>query len=148
MIKNFLASAVGLRKETVPVSINYAVEEDGKKILKAGTLVPIYTEMVGATPRYAVLFNDTDVTNVTDETERGAVVSVGGVTAGHILRNVIIIAEQPEDADLIAQGLYMETYKEAFYPNDVVGEMTPYEVEAIEGEIGGGESGGGEEEGE
>ncbi len=141
MIKNFLASAVGLRKETVPVSVNYAVEEDGKKILKAGTLVPIYTEMVGANPKYAVLFNDTDVTDKTEGT-----VSVGGVTAGHILSNVIIEAEQPNEEDLIAQGLYMEIYKEAQYPDDEVGEMTPYEVEAIEGEIGGGESGGGEEE--
>ena len=145
MIKNFLASAVGLRKETVAVSVNYAVEEDGKKILKAGTLVPIYTEMVGANPKYAVLFNDTDVT---DKTERGATVSVGGVTAGHILSNVIIEAEQPNEEDLIAQGLYMEIYKEAQYPDDEVGELHAYEVEAIEGEIGGGESGGGEEEGE
>ena len=145
MIKNFLASAVGLRKETVAVSVNYAVEEDGKKILKAGTLVPIYTEMVGANPKYAVLFNDTDVT---DKTERGATVSVGGVTAGHILSNVIIEAEQPNEEDLIAQGLYMEIYKEAQYPDDEVGELHAYEVEAIEGEIGGGESGGGEEIGE
>lgn len=147
MIKNFLASAVGLRKETVPVSVNYAVEEDGKKILKAGTLVPVVTGLVGATPRYAVLFNDTDVTDKVRE--RDAVASVGGVTAGHVLRNVIIVAEEPHDySDLVAQGLYLEPYKEAQYPNDEVGEMTPYEVEAIEGEIGGGESGGGEEEGE
>lgn len=143
MIKNFLASAVGLRKETVPVSVQYAVEEDGKKILKAGTLVPVYTGLVGATPRYAVLFNDTDVTNITG---RDAGASVGGVTAGHILRNVIIIAEEPNEEDLVAQGLYLEIYKTAQYPNDEGGEMTPYEVEAIEGEIGGGESGGGEEE--
>lgn len=135
MIKNFLASAVGLRKETVTVSVDYAVEEDGKKILKAGTLVPIYTELVGANPKYAVLFNDTDVT---DRTERGATVSVGGVTAGHILSNVIIVAEQPQEEDLIAQGLYMEIYKEAQYPDDEVGDMTTYRVEAIEGEIGGG----------
>lgn len=145
MIKNFLASAVGLRKETVTVSAQYAVEENGKKILKAGTLVPIYTELVGATPKYAVLFNDTDVT---DKTERGAVVSVGGVTAGHILSNVIIVAEQPQEEDLIAQGLYMEIYKTAQYPEDEEGRMVLYEVEAIEGEIGGGESGGGEEGGE
>lgn len=145
MIKNFLASAVGLRKETVTVSVDYAVEEDGKKILKAGTLVPVNTGLIGATPRYAVLFNDTDVT---DKTERGAVASVSGVTAGHILRNVIIEAEQPNEEDLIAQGLYLEIYKTAQYPADANGEMTPYEVEAIEGEIGGGESGGGEEEGE
>lgn len=145
MIKNFLASAVGLRKETVTVSVNYAADEDGKKILKAGTLVPVNTELVGAAPRYAVLFNDTDVT---DKTERGATVSVGGVTAGHVLGNVIIVAEEPNQEDLIAQGLYLESYKTAQYPNDEVGEMTPYEVEAIEGEIGGGESGGGEEEGE
>lgn len=145
MIKNFLASAVGLRKETVTVSVNYAVEEDSKKILKAGTLVPIYTELVGATPRYAVLFNDTDVT---DKTEIGATVSVGGVTAGHILGDVIIFAEEPEDADLIAQGLYLEPYKTAQYPDGETGDLEPYEVEAIEGEIGGGESGGGKEEGE
>jgi hypothetical protein len=141
MIKNFLASAVGLRKETVPVSVNYAVEEDGKKILKAGTLVPVYTELVGATPRYAVLFNDTDVT---DKTE-GAV-SVGGVTRGHILRDVIIEAEQPQEQDLIAQGLYMENYKEAQYPEDSAGNMITYRVEKIDGEITGGddeEQGGG-----
>lgn len=142
MIKNFLASAVGLRKETVTVSVDYAVEEDGKKILKAGTLVPVNTELVGATPRYAVLFNDTDVT---DKFEEGGTVSVGGVTAGHILGNVIIIAEQPQQADLIAQGLYFEPYKEAQYPNDEVGTLEPYEVERIEGEISGGE---GEGEGE
>lgn len=141
MFKNFLASAVGLRKETVTVSVDYAVEEeDGKMILKAGTLVPVYTELVGATPRYAVLFNDTDVT---DRTERGATVSVGGVTAGHILRDVIIDAEQPHEEDLIAQGLYLEPYKEAQYPADEDGEMTPYEVEPI-----GESSGGGEQEGE
>ena len=145
MIKNFLASEVGLRKETVTVSVDYAVDENGKKILKAGTLVPVYTELVGATPRYAVLFNDTDVT---DKTEKGATVSVGGVTAGHILSDVIIEAESPREDDLIAQGLYLETYKSASYPADEDGEMTPYEVEAIEGEIGGEESGGGEEEGE
>lgn len=145
MIKNFLASAVGLRKETVTVSVNYAADEDGKKILKAGTLVPVYTVLVGATPRYAVLFNDTDVT---DKTERGAVVSVGGVTAGHILKDVIIEAEQPKDQYLIAQGLYLEPYKTAQYPDGETGRPEPYEVEAIEGEIGGGESGGGEEEGE
>lgn len=138
MIKNFLASAVGLRKETVTVSVNYAVDEDGKKILKAGTLVPVYTGLVGATPRYAVLFNDTDVT---DKTERGATVSVGGVTAGHILGNVIIMAEQPNEEDLIAQGLYLEPYKTAQYPDGETGRPEPYEVEAIEGEIGGGESG-------
>lgn len=140
MIKNFLASAVGLRKETVTVSVEYAVEEDSKKILKAGTLVPIYTEMVGGSPKYAVLFNDTDVTDKTDET-----VSVGGVTAGHILENVIIFAEEPEDTDLIAQGLYLELYKGAQYPDDEVGELEPYEVEAIEGEISGGEGEGGGE---
>ncbi len=140
MIKNFLASAVGLRKETVTVSVEYAVEEDSKKILKAGTLVPIYTELVGATPKYAVLFNDTDVTDKAEGT-----VSVGGVTAGHILGNVIIGAEQPQVEDLIAQGLYLEPYKEAQYPDDVYGDPEPYEVEAIEGEIGGG---GGEQEGE
>lgn len=128
MIKNFLASAVGLRKETVTVSVNYAVDEDGKKILKAGTLVPIYTELVGATPKYAVLFNDTDVT---DKTEKGATVSVGGVTAGHILRDVIIDAEQPHEDDLIAQGLYLEPYKTAQYPDDEVGDLEPYEVEPI-----------------
>ena len=144
MIKNFLASAVGLRKETVAVSVNYAVDEGGKKVLKAGTLVPVATELVGATPRYAVLFNDTDVT---DRTERGATVSVGGVTAGHILGNVIIVAEQPQQEDLIAQGLYVEMYKSASYPADEGGEMTPYEVEQIEGEIGGGEEHGGEEHG-
>ena len=145
MIKNFLASAVGLRKETVTVSVNYAADEDGKKILKAGTLVPVYTELVGATPRYAVLFNDTDVT---DKTEEGATVSVGGVTAGHILSNIIIVAEEPQTEDLIAQGLYLEPYKTAQYPDDEVGDLEAYEVEAIEGEIGGGESGGGKEEGE
>ena len=145
MIKNFLASAVGLRKETVTVSVNYAVEEDGKKILKAGTLVPVYTELVGAAPRYAVLFNDTDVT---DKTERGAVVSVGGVTAGHILGNVIIVAEQPNEEDLIAHGLYLESYKTAQYPDGETGDLEPYAVEKIEGEIGGGESGGEEEGGE
>ena len=139
MNKNFLASAVGLRKETVTVSVGYAVEEDGKKILKAGTLVPVNTELVGAMPKYAVLFNDTDVT---DKTEKGATVSVGGVTAGHILANVVIFAEEPNQEDLIAQGLYGEMYKSASYPADESGEMTPYEVEAIEGEIGGG----GEEE--
>lgn len=145
MIKNFLASAVGLRKETVTVSVNYAVEEDGKKILKAGTLVPIYTRLVGATPRYAVLFNDTDVT---DKTERGAVVSVGGVTAGHILANVIIVPEHPNEEALIVQGLYLEPYKTAQYPDGETGELEPYAVEKIEGEIGGGESGGEEEGGE
>lgn len=141
MIKNFLASAVGLRKETVTVSVNYAADEDGKKILKAGTLVPVNTELVGATPRYAVLFNDTDVT---DKTEKGAVVSVGGVTAGHILENVIIMAEQPREEALIAQGLYLEPYKTAQYPNGETGKPEPYAVEKIDGEIGGGESGGGE----
>lgn len=142
MIKNFLASAVGLRKETVTVAVDYAVEEDGKKILKAGTLVPVATGLVGATPRYAVLFNDTDVT---DKTERGAVVSVGGVTAGHILGNVIIMAERPNVEDIIAQGLYLEPYKTAQYPDGETGELEPYEVEKIEGEIsGGGEEHGGE----
>ena len=143
MIKNFLASAVGLRKETVAVSVNYAVEEDGKKILKAGTLVPVATGLVGATPKYAVLFNDTDVTDTQLEG-----VSVGGVTAGHILGNVIIMAEQPHEEDLIAQGLYLEPYKTAQYPDGETGRPEPYAVEAIEGEIGGGESGGGEEGGE
>lgn len=138
MIKNFLASAVGLRKETVTVSVNYAVEEDGKKILKAGTLVPVYTELVGATPRYAVLFNDTDVT---DKTEKGATVSVGGVTAGHILANVIIVAEQPREEALVMQGLYLELYKTAKYPNGETGELEPYAVEPI-GESGGEEPGG------
>lgn len=143
MIKNFLASAVGLRKETVTVSVDYAVEEDGKMILKAGTLVPVNTELVGAMPKYAVLFNDTDVSDkYADET---ATVSVGGVTAGHILGNVIIVAEQPQQEDLIAQGLYVEMYKSASYPADEDGEMTPYEVEAIEGEISGGEGEGGGE---
>lgn len=143
MIKNFLASAVGLRKETVTVSVGYATDEDGKKILKAGTLVPVYTELVGATPRYAVLFNDTDVTDKYDNVEN-TTVSVGGVTAGHILRDVIIVAERPRDADLIAQGLYLENYKTAQYPNGETGRPEPYEVEAIEGEIGGGEEHGGE----
>lgn len=142
MIKNFLASAVGLRKETITVSVEYAVDEDGKKILKAGTLVPVNTELVGATPRYAVLFNDTDVTDKYDD--ETATVSVGGVTAGHILGDVIIFAEEPEDADLIAQGLYLESYKTAQYPDDEVGELEPYEVEVIEGEIGGDGEGGGE----
>lgn len=146
MIKNFLASAVGLRKETVTVSVDYAADEDGKKILKAGTLVPIYTTLVGATPRYAVLFNDTDVTDKYDD--ETATVSVGGVTAGHILRDVIIYAEDPNTNYMTAQGLYLEPYKTAQYPDDEVGELEHYEVEAIEGEIGGGESGGGEEEGE
>lgn len=146
MIKNFLASAVGLRKETVTVSVNYAVKEDGKKILKAGTLVPVNSGLIGATPRYAVLFNDADVTDVTDETEIGAFVSVGGVTAGHILGNVIIFAEQPKAEDLIAQGLYLEPYKTAQYPNGETGVFEPYAVEEIEGEIGGGEEHGGREE--
>lgn len=140
MIKNFLASAVGLRKETVTVSVDYAVEEeDGKKILKAGTLVPVYTELVGATPRYAVLFNDTDVT---DKTERGATVSVGGVTAGHILRDVIIVAEEPQTQFLVTQGLYFEPYKTAQYPDGETGEPEPYEVEPIGESSGGGEEGG------
>lgn len=135
MIKNFLASAVGLRKETVTVSVQYAVEEDDKAILKAGTLVPVVTGLVGATPRYAVLFNDTDVTDKVRK--KDAVASVGGVTAGHVLRNVIIVAEEPHDEkDLIAQGLYLEPYKTAQYPADEDGEMTPYEVEPI-GESGG-----------
>lgn len=140
MIKNFLASEVGLRKETVTVSVRYAVDEDGKKILKAGTLVPVVTGLVGATPRYAVLFNDTDVSDKYDVDDK-ATVSVGGVTAGHVLENVIFDLAHPKGQALMVQGLYLEPYKEAQYPNDEVGEAKPYEVEPIisEGEIDPGE---------
>ena len=142
MYKNFLASRVGLRKETATIPSTYAVDDEatGKKILKAGTLVQI-DNLVGGTNRFGIVFDDKDVTNKRD-------VVVGVVTAGHILEDVIANPMSVRLSDLATQGLFFEPYKPAQYPNDTVGEMTPYDVEPIEeGNGGGGEEIGPEIEG-
>ena len=117
MIKNFLASAVSLRKETATLtSLTYA-DKDG--IIKEGLVVQLADE------RYGVVFNETN----TDGKES---VVVGVVTAGHVLNDKVDFGELTK-ADVIAsavnQGLFFEDYKDAKYPANDDGDMEDYVVE-------------------
>ena len=127
MIKNFLASAVGLRKETATVDVRtyaYFDEETQKATLKAGTVV----DLKG---KYGVVFNEKDVTD-------GKNVAVGVVTAGHVYRDFIDTSKirDFDEETAIGQGLHFESYKVAEYPADDTGLMEEYTPES---EFNGGE---------
>lgn len=112
MIKNFLASEVGLRKETV------TFEND----VDAGKVVQF---TVGETTKYGVVYNDVELGD-----KETLVASV--VTAGHIQEDKVDFGALTK-ADVIeacvAQGLFFEPYKPAQYPSATTGEMEDYEVE-------------------
>lgn len=116
MIKNFLASAVGLRKETATLtSLTYATNN----VIAEGLVVQL------ADNRYGVVFDEKDVTGK-------ATVVVGVVTAGHVLNDKVNFGSLTKATVIEAavnQGLFFEDYKSAKYPADDDGEMKDYVVE-------------------
>lgn len=104
MIKNFLASAVGLRKETHTFTKS-VVEGD----------VISYSDADSNT-RYGVVFHNRDL-------EEGKTTVVGSiVTAGHvIIDNVNFgnLAKADVIQNAVSQGLYFEPAKETVVPADV-----------------------------
>lgn len=116
MIKNFLASAVGLRKETATLtSLTYATNN----VIAEGLVVQL------ADNRYGVVFDEKDVTGKTS-------VVVGVVTAGHVLNDKVDFGNLTKATVIeaaVAQGLFFEDYKDAQYPADDDGEMEDYVVE-------------------
>lgn len=116
MIKNFLASAVGLRKETATLDVStYATDN----VIKEGLVVKLNDD------RFGIVIDEKDVTD--KET-----VVVGVVTAGHVIDERIDLTKVESvyfNQETIKQGLYVENYKEAQYPADDNGEMEEYVVE-------------------
>ena len=104
MIKNFLASAVGLRKEThtFPTSVT------------EGMVIAYFDE--NSDTRYGVVFTDREL----KEGETGVVGSI--VTAGHIIIDNVDFGDL-DSSDVIqnaaVQGLYFEPAKVTVVPADV-----------------------------
>lgn len=94
---NFLASEVGLRLVTYTMAKDngQAVTENGRKIIKAGTVYP-----ANGSGAVGIVFQDIDVTN------GDALGSI--MVAGHYYKDKITIAGDAETA-LSSKGLYGET---------------------------------------
>lgn len=120
MIKNFLASEVGLRKETVTFNHN----------VYAGQVVQFTIGgELGGTTKYGVVYNDVELNG-----KETLVASV--VTAGHIIKDKVDLSGlEPSESfqsDCALQGLFVEPYKPAKYPNATTGTMENYVVETPE----------------
>lgn len=123
MIKNFLASAVGLRKETATIDAGTYADDDG--LIKEGTVVQLDDG------RYGIIFDEKDVTDGRED------VVIGVVTAGHVLSDMVGFGELTKEDVIetaVAQGLFFESYKTAEYPADDNGEMEEYTPESEFGE--------------
>lgn len=104
MIKNFLASAVGLRKETHTFTTS----------VTEGTVIAYSDE--NSDTRYAVVFADKELR----EGETSVVGSI--VTAGHIIMDNVDFGNLASVAVIqsaVAQGLYFEPAKVTVVPADV-----------------------------
>lgn len=116
MYKNFLASKVGLRKETATLTAStYATNN----VIPEGLVVQLADE------RYGVVFDEKDTTGKTS-------VVVGVVTAGHVLEDKVsfgALTKATVIAACVNQGLFFENYKSAKYPADDDGKMKDYVVE-------------------
>lgn len=103
MIKNFLASEVGLRKETLTFEANV---EEGK--------VVAYTDSAEGT-RYGVVYND--VTLGTATKKIGSIVVAGHVIVDKVDFGALTKADVIEAC--VAQGLFFEAEKETTLPEDL-----------------------------
>ena len=103
MIKNFLASEVGLRKET------HTFEADATE----GTVIA-YTDSASGT-RYGVVYNDVELNG--KESKLGSI-----VTAGHIITENVSFGALTKATVIqasVAQGLFFEAVKETTLPEDL-----------------------------
>lgn len=94
---NILASEVGLIQKTKEGTKTMAVEEDGKKIIKAGTVFPANDGTA-----IGVVFEDVDMTN--DEKRPISVIIAGRV----IEANLPVKVNEAAKTALIANGLHFD----------------------------------------
>ena len=100
---NFLGSEVGLVLKTITVSASHpkAVEQNGRKIVKAGT--------VFTTPYYGLLYRDIDITDGAVE----APLMIGG----RYIKSALPESVGGNEMNFQNQGLYPIDYTEAIRPN-------------------------------
>lgn len=91
---NILASEIGLIQKTRQGTQDMAVEEDGRKIIKAGTVFP-----ANDASAEGVVFEDVDMTN--DEKRPISVIIAGRV----IEANLPVAIDESAKSALIANGL-------------------------------------------
>ena len=94
---NILASEVGLIQKTKEGTQAMAVEEDGRKIIKAGTVFP-----KNDATAIGVVFEDVDMTN--DEKRPISVIIAGRV----IEANLPLAVNEAAKTALIANGLHFD----------------------------------------
>lgn len=94
---NILASEIGLIQKTKQGTQDMAVEEDGRKVIKAGTVFP-----TNDAKAEGVVFEDVDMTN--DEKRPISVIIAGRV----IEANLPVAVDEAAKAALIANGLYFD----------------------------------------
>lgn len=103
MIKNFLASEVGLRKET------YTFEADTTE----GTVIA-YTDSASGT-KYGVVYNDVEMDG--KETKLGSIITAGHIITEKVTFGALTKADVIEAA--VAQGLFFEAEKVTTLPEDL-----------------------------
>lgn len=94
---NILASEIGLIQKTKEGTQAMAVEEDGRKIIKAGTVFP-----ANDATAIGIVFEDVDMTN--DEKRPISVIIAGRVIAA----NLPVAVNDTAKAALIANGLHFD----------------------------------------
>ena len=94
---NILASEVGLIQKTKEGTQAMAVEEDGRKIIKAGTVFP-----VNDATAEGIVFEDVDITY--DEKRPISVIIAGRVIEANL---PVVLAEEAKAA-LVANGLHFD----------------------------------------
>lgn len=94
---NILSSEVGLIQKTKEGTQDMAVEEDGRKIIKAGTVFP-----KNDATAIGVVFEDVDMTN--DEKRPISVIIAGRV----IEANLPVTVNEAAKSALVANGLHFD----------------------------------------